>query len=419
MTDKSPPSLWRALSNRNFALYFAGQGVSLIGTWLQQTAMTWLVYRLTQSAWLLGVVGFAGQLPSFLLAPLAGVWTDRWNRHRALIVTQVLAMLQAFLLAYLSWSGTVQTWHIIALSAFLGCVSSVDITVRQAFVVDMVSAEGDLANAIGLNSTLTNGTRLLGPALAGVLIPLVGEPTCFLLNALSYGAVIAALVAMTIQQRERPSKHRAMTTEIWEGFRYAYEVTPIRAMVVLVSVVSFAGLPYTILLPAWVSSVLHGEAGALGFLMAISGVGATASGIYLASRRTVRGLQRHIVVGAISFGAGLIALAGCQTLLVGSLAMMLIGYGMMLQFGASNTVIQVLVDPDKRGRVMSIYLMAFFGTMPLGSLAAGALADRAGAAVTIGAGGALCVLAGLLFIPQLASIGAAVTKELAARESVS
>lgn len=405
-------SLWRALSHRNFALYFAGQGISQVGTWLQQTAMTWLVFRLTHSAWLLGVMGFAGQLPSFLLAPFAGVWTDRWNRHRSLLITQVLATVQALALAFLCWSGAVATWHLVALSAFLGCVSAVEITVRQAFVADLVAHEGDLANAIALNSTLTNGARLVGPTLAGLMIPVLGETGCFLANGFSYGAVIAALWMMRISQR--PALHREihMRREIMEGFSYAFASVPIRAILLLIAVVSLAGLPYTVLLPALTASSLHGGSRDLGFLMAASGLGATISAIYLASRQGIVGLGVHIAGGAAAFGVSLIALSACEQFWTAAVAMAVGGYGMMIQFAASNTVIQILVDKDKRGRVMSIYLMAFMGMMPLGSLLAGALADRVGVPGTLRCGGVACVLASLVFAAHLPAIRTAADPKL-------
>lgn len=397
-------SVWRALANRNFALYFAGQGVSLVGTWLQQTTMTWLVYRRTHSAWLLGVIGFAGQLPSLLLAPFAGVWADRWNRHRALMVTQVLAMIQAFALAWLAWSGTIATWHLVALSAFLGCVSAVDITVRQAFVSDLVAHEGNLANAIALNSALTNGARLLGPALAGLMIPLLGEPRCFFINGASYAAVILALSMMDILQRPSRFQGQDMRRDILEGITYAVDSVPIRAILQLVALVSLVGLPYTVLLPAFASDVLQGGSRELGFLMAASGLGATGSAIYLASRQSVIGLGSHIASGAAIFGLSLIALSACGKFWTAMVAMMFGGYGMMIQFAASNTIIQLLVDEDKRGRVMSLYLMAFMGMMPLGSLLGGALADRVGVAATLRVCGALCVLASLVFTRRLPGI---------------
>lgn len=401
-------SLLRALSHRNFRLFFIGQGVSLIGTWMQSLAMSWLVYRLTDSAFLLGLVNFAGQIPSFFLAPVAGVLSDRLNRHRTLVVTQTLAMLQAFLLAALTLTGEMRIGTIIALSGFLGCISAFDITTRQAFLLEMVPSKDDLANAIALNSSLVNGSRLLGPSLAGLVIAAVGEGVCFLLNGVSYLAVIAALLLMRVPARPRAAGPPRLLAGFLEGFRYAFGFPPLRAVLVLVAVVSLVGLPYTVLMPVFAREVLHGGPETLGYLMAASGVGALGSAVYLASRGSVLGLGIRITLGAGMFGLGLVGFAWSRNLWLSLALLFVIGFSMMLQMAGSNTVLQTLADEDKRGRVMSFYTMAFMGATPLGSLAAGALANRIDAPTTVLIGGGCCVVASALFARQLPQLRAIV-----------
>ena len=300
----SPPArrstlgaMGRALKHRNYRLFFVGQGISLVGTWLTRVATAWLVYRLTGSPLLLGIVGFAGQIPTFLLAPFAGVLVDRWNRHRVLVVTQVLAMVQSALLAWFALRGTITVWHVLALSAFQGLINAFDTPARQAFVVEMVEAREDLANAIALNSSMVNGARLIGPSVAGVLIALVGEGWCFAIDALSYVAVIASLLAMRLQPRAAAARApKRVLVELREGFRYAASFAPIRAILLLLAFVSLTGIPYTVLMPIFASQVLHGGPHTLGILMAATGVGAVAGALWLASRTTVLGLGRTLVV---------------------------------------------------------------------------------------------------------------------------
>lgn len=398
---KRKPSLGRALRHRNYRLFFGGQSLSLIGTWLTRVATSWLVYRLTGSTLALGIVGFASQIPTFVVAPFAGVWVDRWNRHRVLVVTQVLAMLQSAALAALALSGRIDMGSVIALSLFQGLINAFDVPARQSFVVQMVDDREDLANAIALNSSMVNAARLLGPAIGGILIALVGEGYCFAIDAFSYLAVIASLLAMRIPVAERVQSGKRLLSELKEGFHYAAGFAPIKYVLLLLSLVSFMGMPYTVLMPAVAARILGGGAHTLGFLMAASGIGALSGTLYLASRTSVLGLGRVIVLASASFGAGLIAFSLSRNFWLSFALLVPTGLGMMVQMAASNTVLQTVVDEDKRGRVMSFFTMAFFGTVPFGSLFAGIMADRFGAPSTIAFGGAACIVGSLLFLRKL------------------
>jgi MFS family permease len=393
--------IFRALSHRNYRLFFGGQSISLIGTWMQLVAVNWLVYRLTHSAFMLGLVGFSSRIPAFLFTPLAGVFVDRWNRHRILVGTQVLSMIQALILALLVLTGTIAVWQIIFLSIVLGLVNAFDIPVRQAFVVDMIERREDLGNAIALNSSLVNGARLVGPSIAGVLIATLGEGICFLMNGLSFLAVIAALLAMTV----RSEKKAVLRTPVWrgleEGFRYAFGFAPIRAVLLLLALVSLMGMPYAVLMPIFAAKILQGGPQTLGFLLGASGIGALTGAIFLASRNNVLGLGRIIVIASSFFGLGLIGFSLSRIFWLSLLLMGLTGFGMMVQMTSSNTVLQTLVDEDKRGRVMSFYAMAFMGMVPFGSLLAGGLANTIGAPNTVLAGGIMCILGSLIFMKKL------------------
>jgi MFS family permease len=401
-------SIGRALRHRNYRLFFSGQSISLIGTWLTRVATSWLIYRLTGSALLLGVLGFAGQIPTFLLAPLAGVLVDRWDRYRVLVVTQVLAMVQSGLLAALALAGVINVWHVLALSVFQGLINAFDMPARQSLVVEMVEDRADLPNAIALNSSMVNAARLIGPATAGVLVATVGEGWCFFVDAVSYLAVIASLLLMRIVPRPRAPKATRVLSEMAEGFRYASGFAPIRAVLLLLAVVSLMGMPYTVLLPVVAREVLGGGAGTLGALTAASGLGALVGALYLASRKSVLGLERVIVGSAALFGIGLIGLSRVGVLWLALPVMLVTGGGMMLQMASSNTMIQTIVDEDKRGRVMSLFAVAFFGTVPFGSLLAGALATRVGAQSTILVGGVVCILASTVFFRALPELRRAV-----------
>lgn len=364
---------------------------------MQQVAIGWLVYRLTDSALLLGLVAFAGQGPTFILAPLAGAIADRSNKHRVLFVVQALMMLQALLLAALVLSGAVEIWHIVVLSAALGCLSGFDIPVRQSLLVELVSGKEDLSNAIALNSSMFNGARLVGPAIAGVAIALMGEGLVILVNGVSYVAVLIALALMKITPLHKPAAKEPVLRQIREGFRYAYDFSPIRSVLTLVALVSLVGVPFSVLLPVIASEVLGGDAKTLGVLVSCTGAGALIAALYLASRVSVRGLGRVIAWSAALFGVSLLLFSASTTLWLSAPLLVLAGFGMMLQMASSNTFLQTIVDDDKRGRVLALYTMAYIGMAPLGSLGLGVLAERLGATATIAAGGAACLLFAALF----------------------
>jgi MFS family permease len=404
-TSRGLAFMLRALSHRNYKLFFSGQSISLIGTWMTRIATSWLVYRLTGSALLLGVVGFAGQIPSFLLAPFAGVLVDRWNRHRLLVATQVLALLQSLALAILALTGIVQIWHVIALSVFQGLINAFDMPARQAFVVEMIEKREDLANAIALNSSMVNAARLLGPSIGGIIIAAVGEGWCFMIDAISYLAVIASLLAMKITPRmTKEGKQTKMLQQLGEGFKYAIGFAPIRKVLLLLALVSLVGMPYTVLMPVFANEILHGGPNTLGLLMAASGVGALAGAMLLAARKSVLGLGKYIPLTAGAFGAGLIAFSFSRVIWLSLLLMIVTGLGFMIQMAASNTVLQTIVEEDKRGRVMSFYTMAFMGTAPFGSLLAGSVAERIGAPHTLLFGGIGCIIGALWFATSLPAL---------------
>jgi MFS family permease len=397
--------LLRALRSRNYRLFVAGQSVSLVGTWMQQIAMSWLVYRLTGSAMLLGIVGFTSQIPTILISPVAGVLADRWDRRRLLIATQALAMFQAAFLAVVVLTGVVQVWQIILLSLILGVVNACDIPIRQSFVVEMVEHREDLGNAIALNSSMVNGARLIGPSVAGLLVASVGEGVCFILNAISYLAVIMALMAMHIPQGSHQSRpRRKILHELREGFIYAYEFGPIRSILLLVAVVSLMGMPYAVLVPIFAKEVLHGGAHTFGFLMTAAGSGALAGTLYLASRRNVLGLGRVIVMATIFFAAGIALFAFSTHFIISLAALVLAGFGAITAIASCNTVLQTILDEDKRGRVMSFFTIAFMGMSPFGSLGAGAIADIIGPRDTLLLGSAGCLVGAVAFARHLPHI---------------
>jgi MFS family permease len=399
--------IFRTLRYRNYRLFFAGQCISLIGTWMQQLALSWLVYRLTDSVFLLGIVGFAAQFPTFLISPLAGVFSDRWNRHRTLVLTQALSMLQALTLAVLVLTGTIAIWHIVLLSFLLGGVNVLDIPTRQSFLIQMIEDKKDLGNAIALNSAIFNGARFVGPSLAGLLITLVGEGICFLLNGISYIAVIAALLAMHVSRLTPEQKHTNILQELKEGLNYAFDFKPIRFILLLLALTSFMGVPYVVLMPAFARDILHGGPHTLGFLMSASGAGALIGAIYLAARKSILGLGRIIPLASGIFGAGLIGLALFPAFWLSFLLMTIIGFGVMVQVAASNTLLQTIVEDNKRGRVMSFFAVSFMGMAPLGSLMAGTLAGMIGITTTIMFGGICCIVGAIFFarkLPLLRSI---------------
>jgi MFS family permease len=390
-------SLGRALKHRNYRLFIIGQSVSLIGTWMQQLAMSWLVLQLTGSAFWLGVVGFATQIPGLIVSPIGGVFTDRWNRHRALVITQGLAMLQAFALAILVWVNLVTVWQIIALGVVLGVVNAIDMPLRQAFLPQMIGNRDDLANAIAVNSSIVNGTRLIGPSLAGLLMATSGAAVCCLVNALSYIAVLTALMLMRELPQTKRHSDESVLRGLLDGAKYAFGFGPIRAILLLLSIVSAMSMSLSVLMPYFAEKVFHGNAATLGFLMGASGAGALMGALYLASRTTVLGLGRHLVWATTMFGLGLLAFSFCDRLALALPVLVVTGFCMMLQMAASNTLLQTIVDDDKRGRVMSFYATAFLGMAPLGSLLAGFLASHLGAQNSVRIAGGVCLCGALVF----------------------
>ena len=394
----------RALHHKNYRLFFGGQSISLIGTWMQQIAMSWLVYRLTNSALLLGIVGFSSQIPVFLLASIAGVYADRWNRHRMLVVTQTLSMIQALTLAFLALTGTIHVWQIIALSIAIGVVNAFDMPTRQSFIVEIVDKTEDLGNAIALNSFMFNGARLIGPAIAGILIALLGEGICFLINGLSFVGIIMALLAIKVPKRKKAAHTSRLWHDLKEGYSYAFGFAPIRYILLQLGLMSFMGMSYAVLMPIFAKDILHGGPHTLGFLMASSGIGALTGSVYLASRQTILGLGRLIAYASVIFGMGIIAFSFSKILIVSLSMMFLTGFGMIVQIASANTILQSIVEEDKRGRVMSIYTTAIIGMAPIGNLSAGAMASLIGAPSTLIVSGAACIIGSLLFTLKLPHI---------------
>ena len=399
--------LTRSLKHRNYRLFFSGQSVSLVGTWITRVATSWLVYRLTGSELLLGIVGFCGQIPTLLLAPIAGVLVDRWNRHHILVITQILSMVQSLALAGLTLAGRIEVWHILVLQIAQGIINAFDTPARQAFVVQMVGDRADLPNAIALNSSMVNLSRVIGPSIGGALIAVVGEGWCFFVDGVSYLFVIASLLAMRIEARELPPTGTNVVEELRVGFRFVVGSIPIRTALLLLAVVSAVGMPYTVLMPVIAATVLKGGPYTLGFLMTSTGLGALCGALYLASRPSVVGLGRVTLIAALVFGLGLIAFSFTRSLPVALVVLPVVGAGFMIQMAATNTVLQTLVDDALRGRLMAFYTMAFLGTAPIGSLMAGVVADRVGAPMTIRLGGLACVVAAAWYgfkLPQLRRI---------------
>lgn len=396
--------LLRALGSKNYRLYFIGQAVSLIGTWIQQIAMRWLVYRLTKSELLLGVVSFASDIPVFFLVPFAGVLADKLKRHRILAITQALSALQAFVLAILVITGQIAVWHVVVLGIFLGIISAFDIPARQAFLVDVVENKEDLGNAIALNSFIFNGALLIGPSIAGVLIAFFGEGPCFILNGVSYLALIAALYFMRIPDRKIASANLQVGRGILEGATYAFRSVPIRSILLLVALVSFMGVSYMLLMPVFAETVLRGGPREFGYLMSATGVGALVGAVFLASRRNIMGLGKVIVAAGIFYGLGLSALSLSHHLLLSLLLALVIGFSLMMLMASSNMILQTIVDETKRGRVLSLFVMARRGVESFGYLVAGIVAHKFGTPDTLMIGGVICSLAALAFATKLSSI---------------
>ena len=398
-------TVFRALRHKNYRLFFGGQSISLIGTWMQQIAVSWLVYRMTNSVFLLGLVGFSSQISTFLLASFAGVIADRHHRHRLLLITQSLAMLQASILFFLYVTHTITVWHIILLSFFLGAVNAFDIPVRQSFTVDMINDREDLGNAIALNSSMVNAARLIGPSIGGILIALFGEGTCFLVNALSYIAVLTSLRMMKLPSWERSERQKeSVVLQMKEGFFYAIKFMPIRTILMLLSVISLVSGGVQALMPVFARDIFHGGSKTLGLMMAASGLGALAGAIFLASRKNVLGLGKVIAYTAGIFGVGVVIFSRTSIVTIAIPILLFSGFGMMVQMAASNIILQTIVEEDKRGRVMSFYTMAFMGLSPFGSLFSGVLAARIGAGNTLLWGGFFCILASIAFALQLKAL---------------
>ncbi|MBK7142423.1 MAG: MFS transporter [bacterium] len=391
----------RAMRHRNYRLFFAGQGISLIGTWMQQIAVSWLVYRLTNSPFLLGIASFSLNAPVLFLAPIAGYYADRWDRHRLLVILQVLSMVQALAMAALVLTDLITVWQIIILSLFLGVINAFDMPIRQSYIVEMIEDRKDLGNAIALNSTMFNLARLIGPSIAGLMIAAVGEGMVFLVNGLSYIAVIIALMAMTHVNMQAKKSDASLWESVREGVTYSFGFPPIRSLLLLLALVSLIGMPYTVLMPIFARDVLQGDSHTMGFLVGASGVGALIGALYLASRRSVRGLARLVPIAAAVFGAGLIALSFSRNVWLSIGLMVFTGFGFITQAASSNTLLQTIVDDDKRGRVMGLYTLAIRGIAPLGSLLAGAMAASIGAPYTFMLGGLGCILGALIFARYL------------------
>ena len=397
----------RALASRNYRLFFAGQLVSLIGTWMQSVAQSWLVYRLSGSPVLLGLVSFAGQIPVFLLAPVGGSLADCRDRHRIIVTTQSASMALAMILAGLTLGGQVQIGHVFVLATLLGVVNAFDIPARQAFLVDMVGRD-DLISAIALNSSMVNGARIVGPAVAGVLVAAVGEGWCFFANGLSYLAVLAGLLAMRLEVRPRSPRAGSPLAHVVEGFGFVARTAPIRDLLGLLGLISLMGTPYAVLMPIFADQILHGGAKELGLLMGASGLGALLGALVLASRRGVRGLGRWVSRAAAGFGVSLIAFSLSRRFWLSEALLVPVGFSMMVEMAASNTLIQAMVPDRLRGRVMAVYSMMFMGMAPFGALLAGALAQRVGAPWTVASGGAACIAGALVFgwrLPRLRGEG--------------
>ena len=393
----------RSLRHRNFQLFFSGQLISLIGTWMQNVAQSWLVYRLTGSSLLLGTVSFAGQIPVFPIAPLAGMVADRWNRRTIVIITQTASMILASILAALTLTNRITVWEIVVLAALLGVVNAFDIPARQSFLVEMVGRE-DLMNAIALNSSIFNGARIIGPAIAGILVATIGEGWCFFANAVSYIAVIAGLFMMRISRRQAERAIKSAFDHMAEGFRFVRKTAPIRALLLILGLVSLVGMPYTVLMPVFAKTVLHGDATTLGVLGSAAGIGALAGALTLASRTRVDGLGKWVWMACTSFGTFLILFSFSHHYFLSVLLLVPVGFSLMTQMGATNTLVQSMVPDRLRGRTMAVYSMMFMGMSPLGAILAGAAADKIGAPMTVALGGACAIAGAIAFARHLPKI---------------
>ena len=408
------PATLRALGYRNFRIFFGGQLISVIGTWMQNIAQAWLGYRLSGSSVQLGAVSFAGQIPILFLAPLGGIVADRYSKRRVVIATQIASMLLAFALAGLTLTKTIHVWHVFVLASSLGVVNAFDIPARQAFQVEMVG-KADLMNAIALNSSLFNASRVIGPAIAGILVAAIGDGWCFFVNAVSYIAVITGLLMMTVEERERGVPGASPLAEMAEGFRFVVRNLPVRAILALLGVVSLTGMPYMVLMPIFADRILHGGPRALGWLMGYAGMGALAGALRLASRTELKGLNRWLPLASFAFGATLIGFAWSRAFWLSACILLPAGFSMMIEMGSSNTLLQSMVPDELRGRVMSVYSMVFLGMAPFGALLAGFAADRFGSPWTVTGSGVFCMLAAAVYWTQLKRISEPARQLIAAQ----
>lgn len=393
--------LTRSFKYRDFRLFFGGQCISLMGTWIQRVALSWMVYRLTGSAALMGIVSFMGDIPTFFLSPFAGVWADRWSRRKALVVVQSLLMIQAFILAFTVLFFEIQVWQIILYGFLQGVISAFDIPLRQSFVGDMIPKKDDLGNAIGLHSSLFNSARIVGPSIAGILIAIVGEGMCFLINALSYIPVIMALCAITAESTRKNKKEVRLKEDLTEGFIYAYSFTPIKYALFLLSIVSLLGMPYIMLMPIFAAETLQGGAQTLGLLMGFSGMGALVGAISLAVSENNLSLARRIPLATLIFGSALILFSLSKILLFSFFMMFLVGLGGILTTASINTLLQTVAEEDKRGRIMSLYTMSYRGMTPFGNLLAGFEATNISAPRTLIIAGFLCIAGALVYLKKM------------------
>ena len=396
---------FRALKYRNYRLFFAGQTISLVGTWMQRLAIGWLVYRLSDSAFLLGMVEFAGQIPCFILTPLGGVVADRYNKYHILITTQILSMLQATILTCFFFWGNVTIPHLILLNIFLGVINAFDMPIRQSFVVEMIEDRSDIGNAIALNSSMVNVARLLGPAIAGFILTATNEGMCFLLNAVSYIAVIASLFMMKSISFRNNINQISAWQQLAGGFAHTFAFAPIKYIIAMIALVSLAGMPYLVLMPIFARDILHGGPHTLGLLMSASGIGALIGAMYLATRKNIVGLGKIMVAAMVIFSVGIIGFSFSSVIWLSMIFIFLAGLGMMLQTASGNTILQTIVSDEMRGRIMSVFIMAFIGMAPFGSLLAGSLANKIGAPNTLLTGGICCLAGAVLFARKLPALG--------------
>jgi MFS family permease len=388
----------------NYRLFFTGQGVSLIGTWMQNVALNWLLFKLTGSPFMLGVATFAGQIPIFLLAPVSGVIGDRFDRRKILIAVQCASMIQAFILAGITLAGVVEAWHLIILTFLLGVINAFELPIRQALVFDLLDDKRDLPNAIALNSSLFNGSRLIGPAVAGMIVAFAGEGICFLINAVSYLASISAFIAMKIRKTFREKKESRVLADIKEGIRYAAESTPVKELLILIALISFFGLTFPVLLPVFASEILNGDSHTFGFLVSSAGAGAFTATLYLASRDSIKGLGRVVNIALYALSAGFLMFSLSASIYLSMAALFVVGFTSIVVIASCNTILQTVVDESKRGRVMSLYVMAFTGTAPVGGLIAGSISEIAGAPVTLTACGFCCLIIAVMFTIMLPGV---------------